>query len=226
MRDIELKITADNSHTIFVKELNETYHSINGAINESNHVFIKAGLTDYLAKNGGDHLNVFEVGFGTGLNSHLTNLFAQANHILVSYTSVELYPLQMDLISQLNYVEENTKIAIEFYALHHAEWNEMVKINSNFKLKKLNNSLINISLNQEYDVIFFDAFAPDVQPEMWSKSIFEKMYHCLNHKGFLVTYCAKGIVKRTLKEVGFTIENLPGSKGKREMIRAIKNVDL
>jgi len=217
----ELKITADGSHTIFVEELNETYHSKHGAIREAVHVFIQAGL---------NHLNqskikVLEIGFGTGLNVFLTLLESCKRGITVDYTSLEAFPLENKIISQLNYTTELGASGKEiewFRLLHGVEWESAKRITEGFSLNKLKTTLINFETIEQYDLIFFDAFGPKVQPEMWSEAIFEKMYKCLAKDGVLVTYCAKGSVKRGLKSVGFTIESLPGPPGKREMTRALK----
>ena len=223
MYNLELKITGDNSHTLLVKELNETYHSTKGAINEALHVFIQKGLTDYLEINSCNEIEVFEVGFGTGLNAHLTQLFANENQVKINYTSVEAHPLNIELIKQLNYTDLICSDKLVYLNLHEVEWGKSVKIDDYFSLTKLNNELKNIYENEKFDVIFFDAFAPDIQPEMLSKSIFEQMYKSLKQGGALVTYCAKGVVKRTIKELGFKLEILAGPPGKREMIRSWKS---
>jgi tRNA U34 5-methylaminomethyl-2-thiouridine-forming methyltransferase MnmC len=222
MYNLELKITGDNSHTLLVTELNETYHSTKGAINEALHVFIQKGLTDYISKTGNKEIEVFEVGFGTGLNAHLTQLFANENQVKINYTSVEAHPLNIALIKQLNYTDLICSDKQVYLNLHEVEWNKSVKIDDYFSLTKLHDELKNIHENEKFDVIFFDAFAPDIQPEMWSKTIFEQMYKSLKHGGALVTYCAKGVVKRTIKELGFKLETLVGPPGKREMIRSWK----
>lgn len=225
MYHLELKITGDNSHTLLVKELNETYHSTKGAINEALHVFILKGLTDYLAINNCNEIEVFEVGFGTGLNAHLTQLFATENNVKINYSSVEAYPLSIELIQQLNYTELINSKKQDFLKLHEVEWNKLITINDFFCLKKLHKELFGIEEKEQFDVIFFDAFAPEKQPEMWTKDVFEQMLKFLKPGGFLVTYCAKGIVKRTIKEVGFNLETLQGPPGKREMIRSWKLED-
>lgn len=222
MYNIELKITGDNSHTLLVKELNETYHSTKGAINEARHVFMQKGLSDYLARTGKKELVVFEVGFGTGLNTHLTQLFSEEHQIKIEYSSVEAYPLKMELIQQLNYSELIASNQQDYLKLHEVGWSTPHTITDLFTLTKLHKKLNEISESNKFDVIFFDAFAPDIQPELWSKTIFEQMYNALKQGGVLVTYCAKGVVKRTIKEVGFELESLEGPPGKREMIRATK----
>jgi tRNA U34 5-methylaminomethyl-2-thiouridine-forming methyltransferase MnmC len=217
----ELKITADGSHTLFMPGLDETYHSTHGAIQEAEHVFIKAGLKYFDLK----ELNILEIGFGTGLNSFLTFLESQKNKILINYTSLEAFPLKLDLIKELNYTQQlslEKKDDKVYKMMHEIEWGEYHQISSNFKLKKLAEKLEKFSPTEKYDLIYFDAFGPRVQPEMWTVPVFKKMYNCLNENGILVTYCAKGTVKRGLKEVGFNIESLPGPPGKREMTRAQK----
>lgn len=216
---IEIKLTDDNSHTLFVPDLNETYHSKHGAIQESMHVFVNAGLGYFNEKK----LTVLEVGFGTGLNAALSCIFAEDNAVLVDYTGVEAFPINNEIAQQLNYTSLIEGLSEkEFLNLHYLRWNEKTKISNYFSLTKLNKSIKDFELDNNFDVVFFDAFGPNVQPEMWDKSIFENLFNSLKENGVLVTYCAKGSVKRTLKEVGFTIENLPGPPGKREMTRAIK----
>jgi tRNA U34 5-methylaminomethyl-2-thiouridine-forming methyltransferase MnmC len=217
----ELKITADGSHTLFVPGLDETYHSRHGAIQESLHVFINAGLRYLNNKN----INVLEIGFGTGLNAFLTLLEANKGETTINYTSLEAFPLEMDLVKQLNYtteleIENNT--AELYNKLHEVDWESTQHITNDFKLKKLKIKLDDFESSEKFDVIYFDAFGPNVQPEMWAVPVLEKMYNCLNDNGLLVTYCAKGSVKRGLKDVGFKIESIPGPPGKREMTRAHK----
>ncbi len=217
----EFKITADGSHTLYVPSLDETYHSSHGAIQEAIHVFINAGF-NYINK---QELKVLEIGFGTGLNAFLTLLEASNQNRNIKYTSLEAYPLDQEIISQLNYTEElnsTTKEVTLFNKLHQVEWECYKKITEHFSLSKKKVKLSDFNPDEQFDIIYFDAFGPRVQPNMWSVSIFETMYNCLEKDGVLVTYCAKGSVKRALKEVGFEIEALPGPPGKREMTRAKK----
>lgn len=222
MYNTELKITEYGSHTLFVPELNETYHSKHGAIQESMHVFINAGL-GFTKKS---HLSILEIGFGTGLNALLTLLAAEQKESHIDYDSLEAFPLDEEIVKQLNYptelkvTEKETKY---FENLHAAEWEHPQKITAQFNLTKHKIDLASYQTTKQFDIIYFDAFAPDIQPELWEKAIFENMYKCLVKNGVLVTYCAKGSVKRILKEVGFTVENIPGPPGKREMTRAVKN---
>lgn len=217
----ELKITTDGSHTLYIPELDETYHSKHGAIQEAKHVFIEAGLK-YLQK---IKLNILEVGFGTGLNTFLTLLEADKKRLEINYVGVEAFPLEQEVIEQLNYTKElnsNTEEIILFNKLHEIEWGRERTISSSFVLNKQQIELDNFQIKNKFDVIYFDAFGPRVQPKMWTEDIFKKMYDCLNEGGILVTYCAKGSVKRGLKGVGFKLESLPGPPGKREMTRALK----
>jgi len=217
----ELKITEDGSHTLFLPGLDETYHSSHGAIQESRHVFIDAGLR-YLKKR---NINVLEIGFGTGLNAFLTLLETSKNELTINYSTLEAFPLELSLIKQLNYTSElnlEKNVIDLFNILHEVEWEVSQSITNQFNLKKYKIKLDNYITNEKFDLIYFDAFAPQVQPEMWTLPVFEKMYECLNRNGVLVTYCAKGSVKRALKDVGFNIECIPGPPGKREMTRAHK----
>jgi len=216
-----LKKTADGSHTLYVPELDETYHSVHGSIQEAEHVFIEAGLNFFEEKSS---ISILEIGFGTGLNAFLTCREAEKNNIQVNYVGIEAYPLGDEIISKLNYLEQlNLYNQIEqFNKLHQSDWGEEIVINKNFTLTKLKVLLQDFSVDKKFDLIYFDAFGPNTQEEMWSEYIFKKMYDCLNDKGILVTYCAKGVVKRTIKKVGFMLESLPGPPGKREMTRAIK----
>lgn len=215
----EFKITADGSHTLYVADLDETYHSTHGAIQEAKHVFIEAGLK-YLDK---EEVNILEVGFGTGLNAFLTLL--ESDNRIINYTGIEAFPLNEKLINQLNYTAELKSTQLEkelFNKLHKVKWESYQKITPDFSLNKVKIELDAFKSDEQFDVIYFDAFGPRVQPEMWTEAIFKKMYDCLNDDGIIVTYCAKGSVKRGLKAVGFEIESLPGPPGKREMTRAIK----
>ncbi len=218
----EIKITADGSHTLYLPNLDETYHSIHGAIQEAVHVYINAGLNYFKNK---EKLNVLEVGFGTGLNTFLTYQESIKKNKEVNYTSIEAYPLSMDNVNKLNYLTELKVTRIEeevFNQIHQVNWNKNEKITTSFSLQKLKMMLQDFNENEQYDVVYFDAFGPRVQPELWEVPILQNMYNALKLEGVLVTYCAKGSVKRALIEVGFTIENIPGPPGKREMTRAIK----
>lgn len=220
--DLNLIVTEDGSHSLSVPELDETYHSSHGAIQESNHVFIKHGLLHWAENNPGKPIKIFEVGFGTGLNAFLTAIEADKKNIQVQYQSIELYPIDKEFVGQLNYPAQLEESSSLFEALHQASWEESIKINETFNLFKTKGSLIDFEFSETYDLIYFDAFAPSKQPELWEYPIIEKCYNALNKNGIFVTYSAKGQLKRDLKKAGFKLETLPGPPGKFEMVRAIK----
>jgi len=214
----ELVKTADGSDTLFVKEIDEHYHSTFGAVQESKHIFIEAGLRlcDQAP------VNIFEVGFGTGLNAYLTVLESVKTNQSILYITIEKYPLPSSIWTSLNYSEivpdGNPSL---FQMIHNAAWNEKVKITGNFSILKLSSDLteVNYSLFPMFDLIYFDAFSPEKQPELWKTHIFiELASHC-SHQAKLVTYCAKGVVRRSLITAGFSVERIPGPPGKREMLR-------
>lgn len=215
----QLQITADGSHTLFIPEIEEHYHSINGAIQESRHVFINAGWKQILK----EEIRILEIGFGTGLNAFLTLLETLGTTKKVIYYSVELYPLERNLIEALNYPEIicPDKQAL-FYALHHAPWNCLTPITSTFAIDKIKGDSNTCELPKAIDLVYFDAFAPDKQPEMWNQEIFDKLYAHTTPRGILTTYCAKGSVRRMMQAAGYVAERIPGPPGKREMLRASK----
>ena len=213
-----IKTTADGSKTVFSERFQETYHSINGDVTESTHVFINAGLLEC----GKDLLHIFEVGFGTGLNAYLTYIDTGKRNVQVNYHAVELYPLEGSVIDALDYPELLHADPKVFQALHKAPMEENVVISPYFNLRKMKADLVKIELSEQYDLVYFDAFSPAQQPELWEESIFEKIFRHMNSSGILTTYCAKGDVRRTLKKIGFTTERLPGPPGKHEMLRAKK----
>ncbi|NOQ73697.1 MAG: tRNA (5-methylaminomethyl-2-thiouridine)(34)-methyltransferase MnmD [Crocinitomix sp.] len=217
-------VTQDNSKTLLNSELNETYHSTNGAFNEAIHVFIEAGIQFFDQKK---HLNIFEMGFGTGLNALLSSNYALKNKLQINYTGIEKHPLDIDLVTELNYPQliENEQAEEQFNLLHTSDWNVANQINPNFTLTKIDGDLKNsVSESNSFDIVFYDAFGPRVQPELWTTESLGKMYNLLLPGGILVTYCAQGQFKRNLKLLGFKVENLPGPPGKREMTRAIKPI--
>ncbi len=224
---IEIETTKDGSHTLFLPHLNEHYHSSHGAIVEALHVYIKSGL-EYKAKLE-DKINLLEIGFGTGLNTILSLIFGDENNVMINYHSIEPKPLSLDIIDQLNYNEKiplNKMYTRSFNTMHKSAFNTPTLIGDLFILKKISTELeLTVLADDFYNVVYFDAFAPDKQPELWTQEIFEVIYRSMKKNAVLVTYCCKGIVKRTLKEVGFTIEKLAGpTDGKREMLRATKLV--
>jgi tRNA U34 5-methylaminomethyl-2-thiouridine-forming methyltransferase MnmC len=211
--------TEDGSDTIFVPELNEHYHSIHGAVQESKHIFINSGFCFCKA----DPINIFEVGFGTGLNALLTALNCAEGSRVVNYTTVEKYPVGEEIINILNHKHITGDSGSNIYSLiHSAEWNRSVSIFRNFTLTKIKDDLTTWLPSGRYDLIYFDAFGPDKQPEMWKLEIFEKIAGITNTNGVLVTYSAKGEVKRNLRACGFDVDLLPGPPGKRQIIRAVK----
>lgn len=217
-----LKITGDGSHTLYISDLNEGYHSSHGAIQEAKHVYLDAGFNYFKNK---DFVRVLEMGFGTGLNAFLTYLASLTTAQKVVYTGIEVSPLSLDWIHGLNYMQQleaEKEHGEIFLQMHTCPWEKEVELTKLFSLRKIARKLENLTIREVFDVIYFDAFGPRVQPELWTAEVFEKMYDLLDRGGVLVTYCAKGSVKRTLKEVGFQLESLPGPKGKREMTRAIK----
>ncbi|MBN2481984.1 MAG: tRNA (5-methylaminomethyl-2-thiouridine)(34)-methyltransferase MnmD [Bacteroidales bacterium] len=218
---LHIRTTADGSHTVFFSQLNEHYHSTFGALTESMHVFIRAGfdcLSGYKA------VTVFEVGFGTGLNALLTLIATAKNNCTTVYHTIEDHPLDEKLIHLLNYADllpGRTTVEI-FHKLHRAPWDSCVHIDKRFILHKIKADFLVFNPGFHYDIVYFDAFAPAKQPEMWRKDNFEKIYTMLNPGGILVTYCVQGEVKRNIKATGFQLETLPGPPGKREMLRAKK----
>lgn len=219
----EIVTTSDGSKTIRIIELDENYHSTHGALQEANHVFIKYGLNECLNR---DELVIFEMGFGTGLNAFLTAVNASENKLNVQYHGVEAFPVSKVELDALGYIDLlGDKHKSIYEKIHAVEWNSLQEITSFFHLNKIEGKLENIYLeDQFFDIIYYDAFGPRAQEEMWSVELFEKMYKSLKPNGFLVTYCAKGQVKRNMKSVGFTIEALPGPPGKREMTRGWKGI--
>ena len=228
--------TSDGSKTIQIEDWNEQYHSIHGAIQEANHVFLKHGLLFYSAEESKQTINnencekdpqsisILEIGFGTGLNAFLTLIEAEKLKLNINYTGVEAYPVELDEINQLNYVELISKKHENFYnKLHHVSWENEHNITPSFQLLKQKKFFKDIKAKNKFNIIFFDAFGARVQPELWTETIFRIMYEALREKGILVTYSAKGSVRRAMQAVGFIVERLPGPPGKREMLRAIKH---
>ena len=217
----ELVITSDGSHSLYIKEMDEQYHSKHGAIAEAKKIFIEYGL-EYLAKRKKE-LKVFEVGFGTGLNALLTLINANSLRLKIYYDTIEKYPLKPEEINSLNFMKELHLNEDLLSKLHSAPWEEWVNIQEGFKLFKRQIDLLDLNIEDNYDLIYFDAFAPEKQAKMWSEEVFIKLYNSLNKHGVLVTYCVKGEIRRRLIEIGFKIEKLKGPiGGKREVLRAIK----
>ncbi len=218
-----LKISGDGSHTLYRPDLDEHYHSTFGALAESMHIFIRAGLIPLLTKL--PQINILEIGFGTGLNALLTLITSSEYHKKIDYSALELYPLTEDIWSKLNYADFIDKPGINriLNALHTAEWGRTLSLTSEFSLCKIKEDLLNWKAeNSCFDLVFFDAFAPDKQPELWTWDVFRRLSDCMHEGSIIVTYSTKGNVKRNLKQAGFSIEKLPGPAGKREILRATK----
>ncbi|MCD9582960.1 tRNA (5-methylaminomethyl-2-thiouridine)(34)-methyltransferase MnmD [Tenacibaculum maritimum] len=218
----EIIITSDGSTTIHLPDWNEQYHSKHGAIQEAYHVFIRNGLEALPIAN----ISILEIGFGTGLNCFITFLEAQKKAISINYTGVEGYPIQKEELEKLNYVtalSAGSQSAI-FDKMHEVLWNEEQEITKEFSLLKKQQFFEDIDEENAYDLVYFDAFGATNQPELWTEVIFEKMYKAMKKGGILVTYSAKGSVRRAMQAVGFVVERLPGPPGKREMLRAVKTI--
>jgi len=218
---LNLKIihTKDGSSTLYSPTFNEHYHSVFGAINESKHVFIEAGFNFLNLPS----IKIFEIGFGTGLNALLTYLESAKKEITVEYTGIELYPVTQDVIQQLNYTQflsdEAKKTFDQFLEV---SWNKKIEISNHFHLTKIKADFNDYLFTEKYNLIFFDAFAPEKQPALWSHQNFTKIYEAMDTHGVLTTYSSKGLVKQNLRNVGFQLERLPGPEGKRHMLRAVK----
>ena len=220
---IELITTEDGSSSLFNAQLNETYHSVHGAVAESRHVFIKAGLEHYVAKYQPKEIKIFEVGLGTGLNAYLTALFAKANPMLsIVYHSIDTVVMTKELTSTINYPEVLGADRGLFEELHLCPTDTLVELLPNFVFKKVCFDINRYNPDMGFDIIYFDAFAPDKQPDMWQLPLFEKLYSILAANGIMVTYCAQGQFRRNLISVGFTAERLQGPPPKREMTRVTK----
>ena len=218
----EIIITDDGSTTIRIPEWDENYHSTHGAIQEAKHVFIKNGLDLFQSQ---DSISILEIGFGTGLNAFITFL-ETVNKEKVNYVGVEAYPISQEEIAQMNYVSElDSEMYQEIFdKMHSCDWEKQETISENFHLTKRKQFFQDIEDKNQFDLIYFDAFGFPLQPELWSEVIFKKMYDALLPKGTLVTYACRSSIKNAMLSVGFSIEKLPGAPGKREMLRATKNV--
>ncbi|MGB0837710.1 MAG: tRNA (5-methylaminomethyl-2-thiouridine)(34)-methyltransferase MnmD [Flavobacteriaceae bacterium] len=213
-------ITSDGSTTLHIPAWNEQYHSKHGAIQEAYHVFIKNGLHAMTQ----DKIDILEIGFGTGLNAFITLLEADKLGKKINYTGIEAYPIKEDELLRLNFVNELEcrNFSHKFEEMHLSPWEQWQEVTADFSLNKRQMFIHNVSDQEAFDLIYFDAFGARVQPELWTEEIFAKMYAALRPSGVLVTYSAKGSVRRALQAVGFTVERLPGPPGKREMLRAKK----
>ena len=217
--------TGDGSTTIQITDWNEQYHSMHGAVQEARHVFLKMGLDFWMNENPDQKtLHILEIGFGTGLNALLTLMHAEKSSVNLLYEGVEAYPVSSEELAQLNYLEAADAQVFEavFEKMHQTPWEQTEIITEAFQLKKRKQTFETLEDQDQHDLIYFDAFGARVQPELWEEPIFEKMYNALKPGGVLVTYAAKGSVRRAMQAVGFKVERLPGPPGKREMLRAVK----
>lgn len=218
--------TADGSKTIQIEGWNEQYHSVHGAIQEANHVYLKHGLlffiSEFYAPSESPKISILEIGFGTGLNAVLTLLNSEPLKVKINYVGVEAYPVSSEELKQLNYTEALQLDEHLFERFHASDWELPFSITEHFQLTKQKKFFADIDDTNCFDIIYFDAFGARVQPELWTEQLFKNMYKALKQNGVLVTYACKGSVKRALKSVGFHIERLEGPPGKRHMLRAIK----
>lgn len=216
--------TEDGSVTLYVPELNEHYHSVHGAIQEAQHIFLRAGFDYWLETNPNTTcLHILEAGFGTGLNAYLTLLHANEKQQPVCYHTLEKYPLSPEEIKHLNYtIQTNDCNQTLFHELHTIPWETEQLLTPFFRICKHKCDFRDFDAPPIFDIVYFDAFNPEVQPHLWTTEVFTRFHTSLHSNGILVTYCVKGIVKQALRAVGFTIKRLPGPPGKREMLRACK----
>ena len=215
----EIIQTNDGSTSIYLPELNETYHSKFGAIQEANHVFLKNGLSLFEGK----PISILEIGFGTGLNTLITFNKALESNQKIHYVGVEAYPVTIEEASKMNYAAEiNPELETIYKKIHESSWETTINLNENFTFQKRNQLFQDIVDIEVFDLIYFDAFGFEVQPELWSQSIFNSMFKALKNDGILVTYACRSVIKNNMIAAGFSIEKLPGAPGKREMLRAKK----
>lgn len=216
-----LILTKDGSNTLYSKVFAETYHSKNGAISESEHVFIQSGLAYIHLQQ--MHVSILEIGFGTGLNAILSYLYAQKKECNISYTAIEPFPINMDCVKELNFssILTNDEQRLVFEQMHQSQAGESLQYD-NFSFVRYQEKLSSFITEKTFSLVYYDAFSPNTQPEMWTNDVFEHLHSMMQTGAVLVTYCAKGAVKRILKSLGFSLHRLPGANGKREMIRAVK----
>ena len=214
----DILLSEDGSYTLRHPVLGDSYHSTRGAVGESEHVFIQGGF-NFIEK---PHIRVFEMGFGSGLNALLTLKQAHETGKTVEYHAAELYPVAGQVVEKLNYLTPDDPLNDAYLKMHRSPWGVPVEIDKRFRLTKLRKSLVEIEFDTIFDVIYFDAFAPDTQPELWTTAIFRTLYEHTAEGGILVTYSAKGTVKEALRSAGYEVKRLPGALGKRHMLRAMK----
>ncbi|MCU7548516.1 tRNA (5-methylaminomethyl-2-thiouridine)(34)-methyltransferase MnmD [Chitinophagaceae bacterium LB-8] len=219
----EIIVTKDGSHTVAIPEMNVTYHSHHGAIQESMHVFIETGLVYLLSQpeQQKTQLRIFEMGFGTGLNAFLTAIEGEKRKAHIYYTAVEKYPLSVVEANSLNYQLVLGQQDL-FERLHHCPWGVDHTINKYFTLRKEQTDILSFTAQESFHLVYFDAFAPSAQPELWTEDVFRKLFDIMVEGGVLVTYCSKGSVRRAMQAAGFVVTKLAGPPGKREIVRAVK----
>ena len=217
----EIQLTADGSHTVFIPELNITYHSSHGAVGESRHLFINAGLLPLLNKSSQQPVRILEIGFGTGLNALLSLQEAIKQQRQIRYIALEIFPLLRDEVGLINH-GQLLNMEESFLQLHAAEWEKEIYINEFFTLEKKQLSVLQPILLNPVNCIFFDAFAPSIQPEVWTQDVFEKMFALILPGGTLLTYSSKSEVRRAMQAAGFSVTKVPGPWGKREMVKAMR----
>lgn len=221
----QLARTEDGSLTLFAPAVGEHYHSTHGALQESRHIFIQLGLQHRLEQplDSDRPLRLFEVGLGSGLNALLTASLAEEFHQPIHYYSVERYPLPPEVYRQLTFPELEDGL---LQAIHDAPWEEAASLSPHFTLHKLQGDFTELSLPSPLDLVYFDAFSPESQPELWTQKIFQRLFEASAPGAVLTTYCAKGVVRRRLQQAGFLVERLPGPPGKREVLRASRPLTL
>lgn len=221
---MQIQKTNDGCHTLVSKEFGALYHSTHGSFQEANHIFIQNGLTQVNKS----EIYIFEMGFGSGLNAILTYFYAKANQLKINYVSIEAFPVDVEIVKELNYNSFINEPSFEsiFQKMHTAEWETPQEIDSFFTLTKIHAKIEDFDFsknyNQFFDIIYFDAFSPTDQQNLWEEEVLQKMFDILKPQSFLITYCAKGNFKRCLKSIDFKVEPLPGPIGKREITKAVK----
>ncbi|MDT8347511.1 MAG: tRNA (5-methylaminomethyl-2-thiouridine)(34)-methyltransferase MnmD [Flavobacteriaceae bacterium] len=221
----EIITTGDGSKTLYNPTLNEYYHSKHGALQEAMHVFIRAGL-DFFNRNRSDNtpIKILEIGLGTGLNALLSLKYAEEHHVTIYYTGIEPFPISKEQLKDVEYpdIDSLNKYSDFWKLMHQKSCSDYEAIGSRFYLKKITKPVLEATIAETYDLIYYDAFGPRAQPEMWEKAIFEKLYKRHAAGGIFTTYCVTGNLRRTLKDLGYSVEKIPGPPGKREMTRATK----
>lgn len=220
----EIETTEDGSPTLYTPAFEEHYHSTHGAVQESQHIYLQLGLATYVERHEmqGRPLRLVEMGFGTGLNALLTLLWAGRSGVPVEYHTIERYPIPEELAEQLDYRVDGRNEHSTLQLIHRAEWGRIVPLTESFQLQKYLGDIRETALPESVDVVYYDAFSPESQPELWEEGLFARLYAVMRPGAVLTTYCAKGEVRRRLQRVGFLVERLPGPPGKREVLRATK----